>query len=90
MYYKSCPHCGSHLDPNERCDCQSSSAARTIRTAAYNETFSTEYKKSYSAMSDKRLPPCIADDIANMEARKKAAAVATSTVNSYQTIKRRV
>lgn len=22
MYYKTCPRCGSHLDPGERCDCQ--------------------------------------------------------------------
>lgn len=21
-YYKTCPHCGLHLDPSERCDCQ--------------------------------------------------------------------
>lgn len=21
-YYNICPHCGSHLDPGERCDCQ--------------------------------------------------------------------
>lgn len=22
MYYHSCPHCGSNLDPGERCSCQ--------------------------------------------------------------------
>ena len=22
MYYRICPHCGAHLDPGERCDCQ--------------------------------------------------------------------
>lgn len=21
-YYRTCPHCGAHLDPGERCDCQ--------------------------------------------------------------------
>lgn len=21
-YYRTCPHCGSNLDPGERCDCQ--------------------------------------------------------------------
>lgn len=21
-YYNICPHCGSHLDPGERCDCK--------------------------------------------------------------------
>lgn len=24
-YYNICPHCGSHLDPGERCDCQDKS-----------------------------------------------------------------
>ncbi len=22
MYYRTCPYCGAHLDPGERCDCQ--------------------------------------------------------------------
>lgn len=21
-YYRVCPHCGGHLDPDEKCDCQ--------------------------------------------------------------------
>lgn len=21
-YYRTCPHCGAHLDPGERCDCR--------------------------------------------------------------------
>ena len=21
-YYRTCPHCGSNLDPGERCECQ--------------------------------------------------------------------
>ena len=21
-YFRTCPHCGAHLDPSERCDCQ--------------------------------------------------------------------
>lgn len=21
-YYKTCPHCGAHLDPGETCDCR--------------------------------------------------------------------
>ena len=23
MYYRTCPYCGAHLDPDERCDCLS-------------------------------------------------------------------
>jgi len=26
-YYKTCPECGSHLDPGERCDCRSEKTA---------------------------------------------------------------
>lgn len=26
-YYKTCPHCGSHLDPGEKCDCESKEKA---------------------------------------------------------------
>lgn len=22
MYYRTCPHCGSNLDPSETCDCE--------------------------------------------------------------------
>ncbi|MCI8915611.1 MAG: hypothetical protein HFF26_02950 [Oscillospiraceae bacterium] len=26
-YFKVCPHCGAHLDPNETCDCQDKETA---------------------------------------------------------------
>lgn len=26
-YYRICPHCGSSLDPGERCDCQDKETA---------------------------------------------------------------
>lgn len=26
-YYKTCPHCGAHLDPVEVCDCQAKEEA---------------------------------------------------------------
>lgn len=26
-YYRTCPHCGAHLDPGERCDCQDKKTA---------------------------------------------------------------
>ena len=34
MYYRSCPHCGSNLDPSERCSCQEKEEAASgwIRT----------------------------------------------------------
>lgn len=25
-YYRTCPHCGVHLDPGERCDCREDQA----------------------------------------------------------------
>lgn len=27
MYYRTCPDCGAHLDPGERCDCQDTKSA---------------------------------------------------------------
>lgn len=27
-YYRTCPHCGAHLDPGEKCDCFESKYAR--------------------------------------------------------------
>ena len=30
-YYRTCPSCGSNLDPCERCDCQERQEAQQIR-----------------------------------------------------------
>ncbi len=32
MYYKTCPHCGAHLDPGERCDCKREAASGATNT----------------------------------------------------------
>ena len=32
MYYNTCPHCGAHLDPDERCDCLARVRGKKIRT----------------------------------------------------------
>ena len=31
-YYKTCPHCGSNLDPGEKCDCTTMSGLKHIGT----------------------------------------------------------
>ena len=28
--YRTCPHCGAHLDPGERCDCQAPANSQTL------------------------------------------------------------
>lgn len=28
-YYKTCPQCGAHLDPGEKCDCTKNTALTT-------------------------------------------------------------
>ncbi len=33
-YYNICPHCGCHLDPGERCDCQDKSQESARQEAA--------------------------------------------------------
>lgn len=37
-YYRTCPHCGAHLDPGELCDCPEARQGRTV----YN--FLVDYK----------------------------------------------
>ena len=31
--YKTCPHCGAHLDPGERCDCRDETEKEPRREA---------------------------------------------------------
>lgn len=31
-YYRTCPYCGSHLDPCERCDCKENAAPGATNT----------------------------------------------------------
>lgn len=38
-YYRTCPHCGSHLDPGETCDCQKE---KTAPSAANTESGKVE------------------------------------------------
>lgn len=33
MYFTICSHCGAHLDPGERCDCETSKPERRLETA---------------------------------------------------------
>ena len=34
-YYRTCPDCGAHLDPGERCDCQDEKRAAQVRATAW-------------------------------------------------------
>ena len=31
MYYTTCPYCGAHLDPGEKCDCREEKTAKVSR-----------------------------------------------------------
>lgn len=33
-YYRSCPYCGCHLDPGERCDCQDEKPSEAVQITA--------------------------------------------------------
>lgn len=35
-YYNTCPYCGAHLDPGERCDCQDKPEESTDATTQTN------------------------------------------------------
>lgn len=39
-YYRTCPDCGAHLDPGERCDCQEG------QSGANSQTFGNLQKKA--------------------------------------------
>lgn len=43
-YYNTCPHCGSNLDPGERCECES----RKEREQEENRIFFGQFLKTES------------------------------------------
>ncbi len=61
MYYKTCPHCGAHLDPGERCDCQDEKEpppAGTGKAAEDKPIFSSYHQsgeKSSLPMTDSEI-----------------------------------
>ena len=41
-YFRTCPHCGSNLDPGEKCDCQREKAkAEPIKRKSQRRTMAT-------------------------------------------------
>nr|DAK92466.1 MAG TPA: RRN7 Zinc-finger of RNA-polymerase I-specific TFIIB, Rrn7 [Caudoviricetes sp.] len=36
-YYKTCPDCGAHLDPGERCDCKDDTKEDHINAGNENQ-----------------------------------------------------
>ena len=47
-YYRTCPHCGSNLDPSEICDCQ---AKKEAAPGAANTQDGKAEQKSYEPLS---------------------------------------
>lgn len=45
-YYKTCPHCGAHLDPGEVCDCRQEPSA---------EEYKALIVKLLAKMDDRRM-----------------------------------
>lgn len=41
-YYETCPDCGAHLDPGERCDCQPRSQFLSVSDVAERWAVSTD------------------------------------------------
>ncbi len=50
MYYKTCSHCGAHLDPGERCDCRTYT---TITFKAGADAGRTERRNPYERSTDR-------------------------------------
>ena len=52
-YFKTCPHCGAHLDPCECCDCQNSEKASVSVTSTDRGT-AEQVSEAVSASHDTR------------------------------------
>lgn len=50
-YFRTCPHCGAHLDPGEVCDCQCKEEAAQGAANALNGKVDTS-KQTVSASND--------------------------------------
>lgn len=48
MYYHTCPHCGSNLDPSEKCDCRNALYGKGALPIKENgkEEHSRDHKKA--------------------------------------------
>lgn len=49
-YYKTCPHCGAHLDPGEVCDCREKE--KTLVSAANTDEGKVEQNLTAVSTSD--------------------------------------
>ena len=53
-YSRTCPHCGAHLDPGERCDCRDEEAAAdTANTDGGGVEHGTRPVPSYHTTNDR-------------------------------------
>ena len=90
--YKTCGDCGANLNPCEKCDCRAKKEIIQQAISAEREKiYQEEYIRVYAHLKfSKSIPSCIANDIAENAAAKKAAIVTQSALKSYQgKIKRR-
>ena len=51
-FYRTCPECGAHLDPGERCDCRDKKTAQGV-SSTQGGTTGKEHKKSHPNYSGK-------------------------------------
>ena len=50
-YYSTCPDCGAHLDPGERCDCQDEKRAAQVRATTWTAIKEREHAESKCIIS---------------------------------------
>lgn len=65
MKYKTCPHCGNHLDFGEKCDCQ-----HHARSSVFPGRAHTEDARAYGAGADMKG----GDDSMSLSRNKKPPA----------------
>ena len=66
-YYRTCPHCGSHIDPGEVCDCRGSIVDRMKElimklTPEQLDYVIERWEKEEAAQGEKRKAPCATAD----------------------------
>lgn len=59
-YYRTCPYCGAHLDPGERCDCKGGDLLLadhpSVKAAPVSLSLPTYYRNT--VMMQSRGAPC--------------------------------
>lgn len=75
-YYRTCPHCGAHLDPGESCDCRASMENEALRII----TSMTEEQLAAALGKFEEKAPASASNAGEGGVEQNSHAVSASTI----------